>query len=476
MSHLPSGGQAMGYGASETDAGNSLKEALSDLKNGKVSSCYLLYGEEEFLIRDSLEKIISLILPDSDRDLNLFYVDGEQEDIEGLCQSLQTPPLIAGAKIVVLKNTRIFHSASVSPDLIRNIRDHMKSDHVRAAKDFIHFLRLAGWSLEDLKDGGWKSIRDDDWQKAAGDGGRDREVWLPQMIEICLKLGLKEKSGVDGAERLMEILKMGIPEGNHLILTAGAVDKRKKIFKSISETGTVLHFPQIKIENRKRQALMDIARSILAEAGKTVTPGAWAAIGKKTGYTVESSVEAIEKLITYTGKKALIEENDVEEVIGKTKEGTIFDLTNAISEKKLKPALAALKDLFDQGTHELLILTMVSREIRLLLHAGMVIRSGKLGAFDKGLDYARFQKSVYPVIRSWAGDADKSDKKESAGEFVRQHPFVMYHALKYSQGFSFDALVGYLEELVNMDVAFKSTTKDPRFMLERFFMKVCSGV
>ncbi len=471
----------MGYGASETDTGHSLKEALSNLKKGKASSCYLLYGEEEFLIRDSLDKIVTLILPDSDRDLNLFYLDGEQEDIEGLCQSLQTPPLIAGNKIVVLRNTRIFHSPSVSPDLVRNIRDHMKNDHVRAAKDFMHFLQLAGWSLEDLKDNGWKSIRDGDWQKAAGEGGRDREAWLPQMIEICLKLGLKDKSGVDGAERLMEILKMGIPEGNHLILTAGAVDKRKKIFKMISETGTVLHFPQIKIENRKRQALMDIAKTILAEAGKTVTPGAWAAIGRKTGYTVESSVEAIEKLITYTGNKALIEENDVEEVIGKTKEGTIFDLTNAISEKKLKSALAALKDLFDQGTHELLILTMVARELRLLLHAGMLTRSGKISAFDKNMDYARFQKNIYPVIRALAGESDKSDKtgksdkKEGGAEFIRQHPFVMFHALKYSQGFSFDALVGYLEELVNMDVAFKSTARDPRFLLERFFMKVCSN-
>lgn len=474
----------MGYGASETDTGTSLKEALADLKKGKVSPCYLLYGEEAFLVRDSLDKIINLILPDSDRDrdLNLFYLDGEREDIEGLCQSLQTPPLIVGKKIVVLRNTRIFHSASVSPDLIRNIRDLMNSDHTRAAKDFMHFLQMAGWRLEDLKNGGWKSIRDQDWQKAAGDGGRDREGWLPQMIEICLKLGLKEESQVDGAERLMEILKTGIPEGNHLILTAGAVDKRKKIFKIISEKGAILHFPQIKMENRKRQALMDIVRDSLTEAGKTVTPGAWAAIGKKTGFTVESSAEAIEKLIIYTGKKALIEEADVEEVIEKTKEGTIFDLTNAISEKKLKPALASLKDLFDQGTHELLIMTMVARELRLLLHAGMVIRSGKLGAYDKNLDYARFQKSVYPVIRALAGESDKSDKsgksekKEGGAEFIRQHPYVMFHALKYSQGFSFDALVGYLEELVNMDVAFKSTARDPRFMLERFIMKVCSGV
>jgi DNA polymerase-3 subunit delta len=462
----------MDYGASDTDIGSSLKDVFFDLKKGNASPCYLLYGEEQFLIKDTLEKIITLILPQSDRDLNLFFMDGEQEDVEGLCQSLLMSPLIAGKKVVVLRNTRLFHSTGISPELTRKIRDHINSDPDMAAKEFMHLLRMTGWSLDDLRDGGWKKLRDDDWQKVvAGDGGHDREKWLPGIIERCIDRGLKEVPVVEGAERLADVLKSGLPEGNHLIVTAGAVDKRKKIFKIISESGKVLHFPQIKVESRKRQVLMDTARDILSEAGKTMTPGAWVAIGKKTGFVVENSVEAIEKLITYTGDKLLIEEKDVEEVIGKTKEGTIFDLTTALSEKNLNRALVALRDLFDQGIHELLILSMMSREVRFLLHAGMLIRSGKLDAFDPKMDYNRFQKSVYPMIRGWISG---SGKKEGGGELIRQHPYVMYHALKNSYGFSFDVLVGYLEELVNTDMALKSTARNPKFLLERFLMKFCS--
>jgi len=460
------------YGSGEMDTRNSLKDVFSDLKKGNASSCYLLYGEEAFLIADALARIVDLILPDSDRDLNLFYMDGEQVDIAGLCQSLLTPPLIPGKKIVILKNTRIFQSGSISVELIQRIRDLRESDPDRAARDFMHFLRLTGWSLEDLKNGGWKRIRDDDWRKlVGGDDGRDRETWLPELIEICINLGMQESPVVEGEERLLDILKGGLPEGNHLILTAGAVDKRKKLFKIVSEKGRVLHFPKTNVENRKKQALMETAREILAKAEKTLTPGAWVAVGKKTGFVVGSSVEAIEKLITYTGARRLIEERDVEELIGKTREGTIFDLTNAFSEKKLGPALIALKDLFDQGVHELLILSMMAREIRLMLYAVILIRSGKLDSFDSKTDYSRFQKSVYPVIRSWTGG---DGKKEAGGEFFRQHPYVMYHALKYSYGFSFDALVGYLDDLVAMDISLKSTARDSRYALERFVMKVCS--
>jgi len=463
----------MDYRANETNTGSFLKEVLKDIQKGNVSSCYLLYGEEDFLIKEALDKIINLILPDTNRDLNLFSMDGEYADIEGLCQSLLMPPLIAGNKVVVLKNTRIFHSASISPELIDKIRDLMKSDPARAARDFMHFLRLTGWTLEDLKNDGWRRIRDDDWKKAVGeDVGQNRETWLPGIIEICTSHGIKEGSVIEGTDRLLDILRSGIPEGNHLILTAGTVDKRKKIFKIISERGKVLHFPSIKIESRKKQVLMDAAREILASAGKTITPGAWLEIGKKTGFVAASSVEAVEKLILYAGERRLIEEKDVEELIGKTKEGTIFDLTNALSEKKLHPALAALKDLFDQGMHHLMILSMIAREVRLLLHAGMLIRGGMLNSFDPKIDYARFQKNVYPVIRSWAADADV---KEKGGELIRQNPYVIYNALKNSHRFSIDVLAEYLGELVDMDTVVKSTARDPRFILEGFIIKVCSS-
>lgn len=469
---FPSGGRAVDYGAGETDKGNSLKEVLLDLKKGKASSCYLLYGEEEFLIADTLAKIVDLILPVSDRDLNLFYMDGDHVDMAGLCQSLLMPPLIPGKKVVVLRNTRIFQSGNISAELIEKIRDLKESDPDRAARDFMHFLRLTGWSLEDLKNGGWKSIRDDDWQKVVGgDVGRDRETWLPGMIEICINLGMKERSAVESDERLLDILKGGLPEGNHLILTAGAADKRKKIFKIISEKGRVLHFLKTNVENRKKQAVMGTAREILAKAGKTLTSGAWMVMGKKTGFAAGSSVEAIEKLITYTGDKARIEETDVEAIVGKTREGRIFDLTNALSGKSLNPALVALKDLFDQGVHELLILSMMVREIRLLLHAGILIRSGKIDAFDPKMDYALFQKKVYSVIRTWTNG---TGRKEGGWELIRQNPYVIYNALKNSCRFSHDSLVGYLEDLVNMDLALKSTAGNPRFLLERFVMKVCS--
>ena len=49
--------------------------------------------------------------------------------------------------------------------------------------------------------------------------------------------GLSAESGTDDTEKLGEILQKGLAAGNCLILTADAVDKRKKIFKIITALG-----------------------------------------------------------------------------------------------------------------------------------------------------------------------------------------------------------------------------------------------
>jgi DNA polymerase-3 subunit delta len=180
---------------------------------------------------------------------------------------------------------------------------------------------------------------------------------------------------------------------------------------------------------------------------------------------------AIEKLIAYTGERVLIEDSDVEEVVGKTKEDTIFDLTRALVDKDLNMALLNLKDLFYQDVNHLLILSMIAREIRFLFHAKTFIRSGKLSSFHSNLDYDVFQKSCYPLIRELTGDAGK---KGGRGDLGSQHPYVIYNALKNSYQFSYEKLIKYLDDLVEMDIAFKTTTKDPQFLLECFIINVCS--
>jgi DNA polymerase-3 subunit delta len=451
------------------------EKVLKDIEKGKQnpSPFYLLYGEEEYLITDALNRIIAVILPESDRDLNLFFMDGENEDIDSLCEAILTPPLIPGRKIVALRNTRLFQSRRVLSEIVQKIRQQYENDLDTAVRYFGQFLKITGWNINDLRDNGWKKITDEDWRKTVdGDSGHDRELWLPGLIEACMNRGMDVRQSGDDTERLENILKTGIPEGNHLIMTAETLDKRKRLFKVLSETGIILHFSPAKGDGGKKTAVLDAAKSLLAESGKKLTPDALTAIGRKTGFNLADSMRAIEKLITYTGEKMTIEETDVEEVVGKTKEDTVFDLTKALIDKDMNRALFSLKELFEQGINHIVILSMIAREVRYLLHAKLFIKSGQLISYRANMDYETFQRSIYPAIQNWVG---KTRKTSGWGDLSGQHPYVIYNTLKNSHQFSYEALEQYLEELVHMDIAFKTTAKEPKYLLERLVMNICAS-
>jgi DNA polymerase III subunit delta len=456
----------------DTGRGGSLEALLAELKKGQAAPCYLLCGDEEFRLKDALEKLTAALIPEpADRELNLFVTDGEGEDPDALCESLITPPLIPGRKVIVVRNTRLFQSRNVLAPLIGRVRERLAQDPPRAATDFLQFLKITGLQLDDLRDGGWRRIDDETWRRIVPDeGGEGRESWLPKAVELCVNHGpVPAKDRPEDTDRLERVLTGGMPEGNCLVLTAEAVDRRKKLFKTVSTVGRVLAFSRVKGEARQQQVVMELAAGLLERAAKRLSAGAWSALGQKTGFSLRESLGAIEKLITYAGDRRVIEAADVEAVIGRTKEESVFDLTGAIGEKNLTAALGSLQALLERGDAPLMIFSMIVREIRLLFQARLLIASGRLGAFSPETDYGRFQKTIHPALKKLAGGG------EGSIAIVGQHPFVAYQALKRSARFSRAELSAHLEMLVRTDLALKSTGQEPRLLLERVLIAICGG-
>jgi len=363
-----------------------LDTAIDDIKEGKIAPCYLICGDEEYLVNDALDKIISLVLSGEKNDFNLFYLNGENEDIGGICDSILTPSLIPGKKIIVARNSRF-------------------------------------------------------------ENKEDTEI-------------------------LEDVLRGGLPEGNCLILAADySVDRRKKLFKVVSDIGVALGFSQVKGEKNRKRLLRDTTKEFLAEKGKRLTAGASLALEGMTGSDLRQFRGALEKLVIYTGDRSQIEEKDVGAVIERAKEDSIFDLTSALAGKNLKRALLSLNDILDGGVHHLVILKMAYREIRLLLHAKIFLKSERMGSFYPEMDYNRFQNSVYPDMKKLTGQSGERAGEKSSG-FASQHPYVIYNALRNSGRFSFENLVERLGAIADADLILKTTGKNPRLVLERLLIDI----
>jgi len=447
-----------------------MEKIYNNLKRGVVAPCYLLYGEEEYLIKEALGKILDMIIPEADRDFGLFYLEGENTDMDSLIDNVLTPSLFGNRKVIVVRDTNIFTSKEDLIKLIDKIRTNIDENQIKAARYFLTFLKIVGFTLEDLQGSGWQKITDDDWiEMVKGDSGEDRQKWLPRILEICQASGLTDASVSDKTEKLEEIIKEGMPAGNCLIFTAESVDKRKKIYKTIAERGVVQEFVRVKKETARREILQKEAQNLLDSCGKKMSPAAWMALGRKTGFDFRRSMSELEKLISFVGDRALIDKDDIEEAVGRTKEDDIFALTNSLSEKNQLAALEALKHLLDQGEHHLAILTMVSREIRLLLQARVLVDSGKLPKFNQSMEYGWFQNILYPAFNELNPSGVKRE-----GLIFSQHPFSVYNAMRNCVRFTTVRLIALMEELLNLERSLKTSgTTHPQLLLENFLIKSC---
>jgi DNA polymerase III delta subunit len=84
------------------------------------------------------------------------------------------------------------------------------------------------------------------------------------------------------------------------------------------------------------------------------------------------------------------------------------------------------------------------------------------------MDFGRFQKTVYPALTKIS-----SDDGMEALSLIPKSPFPAYQTLTNAGRFSQAELTDYLEMLLRIDVALKTTGQNHRLLLERFLLAVC---
>lgn len=75
-----------------------------DIKRGKLSTLYLLYGNESFLINETQNLITSSVLSEETKEFNLSRYDMEETPIEFAIEDCQTIPFFGDKKVVIIEN------------------------------------------------------------------------------------------------------------------------------------------------------------------------------------------------------------------------------------------------------------------------------------------------------------------------------------------------------------------------------------
>ncbi len=75
-----------------------------DIKKGKFSPLYLLYGNEDFLINETKKYIIDAALTEEEREFNLSIYDLEETTVESAVEDCQTISFLGERKVVIMHN------------------------------------------------------------------------------------------------------------------------------------------------------------------------------------------------------------------------------------------------------------------------------------------------------------------------------------------------------------------------------------
>lgn len=183
-----------------------------------------------------------------------------------------------------------------------------------------------------------------------------------------------ENSGLfkSGGENMAQYLAQP-NETTCFVFTESEVDKRSKLYKTVQSNGCVVEFAVQDEVTLKRWIA-----GVLKKEGKRVTESTVNLFLLKTGTDMDNIYMELEKLICYCMDRDVVETTDVEVVCTNRVSNHIFDMVNAIADRKLPEALKLYYDLLALKEPPMRILFLIARQCNMLLQ----VKEMKAKGFD----------------------------------------------------------------------------------------------
>jgi DNA polymerase-3 subunit delta len=173
----------------------------------------------------------------------------------------------------------------------------------------------------------------------------------------------KSGNGLGEWEGLASYIKQ-MPETTVLMLVDGEVKGQNPLLKKLSPLAEVRTFPLL----RDRDLKAWIRQRIKGEGGD-ITPQAVNLLAELIGGDLWAMNGEIQKLLLYSRERP-ISEDDVRQLVSHVQEANIFALVDAVAEGRTELAQRILHRLYDEGVAPTYILTMITRQFRLIAQAG----------------------------------------------------------------------------------------------------------
>ncbi len=267
-----------------------------------------------------------------------------------------------------------------------------------------------------------------------------RETEIEAVINMATTLPFMSErrlvvvTNADLKTDLLEYLKNPL-DSTCLVFCTDSVDKKHEVYKTIQKKGQVVEFSPLKGRDLN-QWIEHKAR----ELGKIIEPTAIAGLVTAVGNDLQQLSTELEKLACSSQAKK-ITASDVESMVSKTVESSIFELVDAVGGRNFKKAIKIAREMVFLGEPVIKILFMIARQCRLLMRAKVLQEQGCTDG--------------------------------QAAEQMQVHPYVAQKCIKQARNFSLAELETAMEKLLFTDANIKNGRQDPMLALELLIVALC---
>ncbi len=475
---------------------NEVTDFFKKPQAAKGQPVFLIHGES-MLVEQSAAPILSYLLDGHSKDISCEVIDGSLDNVPDVLEQVNTYAMQVGPKIVWFRDAKLFESGGGQQGLIEKVSAALESEDLdRAAKAAANLFAKLGVDVTSMGLDGPLPVEIQQLSDAVG------EEAVTQIIDICRSKGWTAAASQDYVETLSQAIEKGFPADHYLVITAAErVPKNRKFYKVIQANGVIVdcHVPLGERRADKmvqESVLRQILDDALQKAGKRIHPRLFARLTQYTGFNPATFRDNIQKLIDFSGDRREITADDLVSVLQRTKSDPIYELTNAIADRKTGASLFYLNALLKADWHPLQMLAALANQIRKLLIARDFTQSEFGRAWQPGMAYPQFQNAVLPAIQSfdaqtgnqlagWQKDTPepssrkgkKGTKKAGAELALAPNPsnaYPVYQTLLKSDNYGYDELIRIMVELSIVDVKLKSSAQDPALLMKHLVMKICN--
>lgn len=263
-------------------------------------------------------------------------------------------------------------------------------------------------------------------------------------------------------ERLVELLKKGLPEGVAFVLLTDCVNKSTSFFKTFQSQGEVHAFDEPEKDREAEADFIPRVEQMLKEKGLAMPRDVFHAFLDRTGYNLRQVTSEIEKLSLYLGDRATATLEDVQLMVAPIRESKFFEFADTFCNGNVSDTLRVLRRMFDQRIYPVPLIMNLQDRLRQLFVLSDCLRRG--WARVSGGDWPKLSWSLPPDGEALLSSLEKDPRKGN--------PYAVAKMAQQAHRFPSGRWYRWLTAAVDTQAAMTGgEAVDPEVALELFVLR-----